>query len=506
MLRTFMPGWFLTLAILFSFPAAASQSQHFDTKFLFEGMDYPKLYQLKTMQDPRFAVVLEKEGILQKDEPVPSIQVEEDATIIDLTNALIEESPLLQDVQPAGEVLTSRDLDAALIAEFRYSKKKAMLKTLLRPLFLMTGELSVFGGGIAALNAAMPGTMALGIGIAGFVLLEVFSRNMSLCLNTIWYLFITPLGDPLADLELVYASKKRFFSPQLHEKIERVFQDARKEDQTGSKKDYLDRILKLPVKSKKPQFDLAALHQACAGFKDQEGKSVAELILVAIVNHMARFTEKAGPNDSPNMVLYLQGPPGLGKTNLVKSIGKLMDLPLIALQVSDEHFKSTSSAPGSLFQGISSKEARNGILYLNEFDRVANKEGSQHLNTLLPFVDPSANYLHDDYVGEGVDISHYFRIGDGNHELTDKALLDRCLVVHVEELDPDYKSQGIRDKMLPLLMQSENPELDLNSRNLSKATSLAIENAIAEDNGAGFRDIQKTLQIVLNKERLGKLE
>jgi len=495
-------------------PSSASQSQQFDTKFLFEGMDYTKLCQFQAMKDPRFAEVLEKEGLLKVNQqnPLSTLVLDdgEENRLVDLSMALMEELepvPALQPYEPLlGSLLTSKDLDEALVAEFRKSKTRAMLKTLLRPLFLMTGELGVFGGGIVALNAAMPGTMALGIGIAGFVLLEVFSRNMSLCLNTIWYLFVTPLGDPLTDLEVKYACKKRFLSTPMQQKIERVFQDARKDDQTGSKKDYLDRVLKIPVKSKQPKFDLVALRQACSGFKDEDGQSVADLILVAIMNHMARFTEKAGPNDSPNMILFLKGPPGLGKTNLVRAIAKLMGLSLIALQVSDEHFKSTSKAPGSLFQGITSHDERNGVLYLNEFDRVANKEGSEHLNGLLPFIDPSAQFIHDDFAGEGMDFSHYFRIGDGNYDLKDKALLDRCVVVNVVELDPEFKEQGINKDMMPLLMRSDNPVLNLELSKLSLGTRQAIRQALEDDQGAGFRDIQKTLQIVLNKERLGKLE
>ncbi|MBP6985217.1 MAG: AAA family ATPase [Alphaproteobacteria bacterium] len=500
-------------SLLLISPSMASQNMNFDTKFLFEGMDYTKLYdQSRVLSDPTFAPSLEKEGLMKhiEQKTLSSVLIDnsEEEKIIDMSMALLEEVDTHSNIlEPLLEgVLTSNDLDTALTADFRKSKKRAMLKTILRPMFLMTGELSVFGGGIAALNAAAPGTMSFAIGIAGFVLLEVFSRNMSLCFNTIWYLFITPIGDPLTGLEDVYAAKKRFFPTQLQLKIERGFQDARKDDQTGSKKDYLDKVLKLPVKSKKPKFDIRALQKACAGFKDRDGKDVAELIMVAIVNHMARYTEKAGPNPSPNMILYLQGPPGLGKTNLVQGLARLMGLSLIALQVSDEHFKSTSSAPGSLFQGITSKAERNCVLYLNEFDRVANEEGSKHLNTLLPFVDPSALYLRDDFVGEEFDISHYFRIGDGNHELKDKALLDRCIVVNVEQLDSDMRLDGIHNKMLPLLMRSEDQRLNLDLSKISQSTVDLIERALNEDKGVGFREIQKTLQIILNKERLGKLE
>ncbi len=494
-------------------PSMASQNMNFDTKFLFEGMDYTKLYdQARVLTDPAFAPALEREGLLTQDKPksLASVMVEnsEEERVIDMSVALLEEVDSQNNIlEPLLErALTSNDLDSALTADFRKSKRRAMLKTILRPLFLMTGELGVFGGGIAALNAAAPGTMSFAIGIAGFVLLEVFSRNMSLCFNTIWYLAITPIGDPLTGLEDIYAAKKRFFPTQLQLKIERGFQDARKDDHTGSKKDYLDKVLKLPVKSKKPKFDKRALQKACAGLRDKDGNYIAELIMVAIVNHMARYTERAGPNASPNMILYLKGPPSLGKTNLVQALARLMGLSLIALQVSDEHFKSTASTPGSLFQGITSKAERNAVLYFNEFDRVANEQGSKHLNTLLPVVDPSVLYLRDDFVGEDFDISHYFRIADGNGELIDKALLARCLVINVEQIDPETKLDGIHNTMLPLLMRSEDQTLNLSSARLSSATVELIERALKEDTGVGFREIQKTLQILLNKERLGKLE
>ena len=148
---------------------------------------------------------------------------------------------------------------------------------------------------------------------------------------------------------------------------------------------------------------------------------------------------------------------------------------------------------------------RNAVLFLDEYDRVANAEGQNKQNMLLSLIEPSTESLRDDYIGQEFDISHYFRIIAGNHELKDKATLDRCIVVHVDKVDPRMKSSSIRTKMMPLIMDSDDPRLLLPLLNLSKETLDLINRAIEQDKDAGFRKIQQTLQIILNKERLRKL-
>lgn len=380
-----------------------------------------------------------------------------------------------------------------------------MAKTLLRPGFLMLSQFSVFGAGIWALNTLMPGTMALGIGIAGFVIIEITQRNLDTAINAFWHLKLSPLGDPLEGLEAKYAAKKRFLSKQLQERIERVFQDARKDDQTGSKKDFLERVLRLPVKSKKPVINKAGLLRLLNGYRDEKGHPVAEPIMLACINHLARFTERAGPNDIPKCILCLEGPPGLGKTRLIKGLAKNMGLSLVKHNLSNPRLESTPEAPGTLFTGITSAEERNHVSFFDEADRVLNQEGSERLNLTLPLLEPSTESLFDAYIGEENDISHTFTIMAGNNKIKDRAQLDRCLVVYVEAIDPAEKALGIQENMLPLLTKSEVPEMDIDLATSSPALRSMIDLAIWKDDGVGFRQIQKQLQAMINKERLNKL-
>jgi hypothetical protein len=499
---------FASLALLCSAQTFASQQQ-FDPRFLYEGMVYSNLFKSQIMEEDTYADVLIREGLRPQPEPNNGF------VVVDLEDLPLDPQrymPLAQqdgmallDNIPVARVYTSQDLDDALVAEFRRNKTRAMAKTLLRPGFLMLSQFSVFGLGIWALNTLMPNTMALGIGIAGFVIIEITQRNLDTAINAFWHLKISPLGDPLESLEAKYAAKKRFLSKPLQEKIERVFQDARKDDQTGSKKDFLDRVLKLPVKSKKPIIDKVGLLRLLSGYKDEKGQSIAEPIMLACVNHLARFTERAGPNDIPKWILYLEGPPGVGKTRLIKGLAKLMGLSLVKHNLTNSRLESTPNEPGTLFTGTASAEERNHVAFFDEADRVLNQEGSKQLNLTLPLLEPSNESIFDAYIGQDMDTSHMFTILAGNHNIKDRAQLDRCLVVHVLEVDREEKALGINQSMLPLLTKSEVSEMNLQLANCSPALRQMIDLAIWKDKDGGFRPIQKQLQALINKERLNRL-
>jgi len=507
---------FLAITLVLTGQINASQIPPFDTKFLFEGMDYKKLYNSNVMAEPRFKEVLNKEG-LRSDVPKAVESAAPQSNDDDNDDGVSEnlELPVLGVDHPRsdtvisvaqGQSLTSQDLDDALSKEFREKKRRAMIKTMGRPLLMLISDLTVLGNGVAALSTMNDMGSAFGLGIAAWVIVEKFLFNLNLCMQTIWYLWIMPIGDPLVDLENTYARKKRFFSPQLQEKVERVFQDARKDDTTGSKKEQLDRMLKLPVKSKRPVFDRAGIAKLLKGYRDHDNNDITEPVMLAAVNHMARFTERAGHSPSPKMILYFESAPGLGKTRLIQELMKLMGLDLIQLQLNDERFKSTTSEPGTLLQGITSVEYRNCGLFLDEFDRVANSENEDKLNMLLPFLDPSANSMFDAYIGENVGISHYFLMAAGNGPPKDKALLDRCIVVKIKDVERRMKIGGIKANMIPLLLMSAISELDLDLKSLSENARQALENAIANDNEPGFRGVQKSLQILINRERLKKMQ
>lgn len=510
-------SFFLLMNLVLLSPTYASQIPSFDTKFLFEGMDYKKLYKSNVMAEPRFKEVLSKEGLLRdvskaadssanknNDDDDNDAGVSENLELPVLGAEHSRSDTVISVAQ--GQSLTSQDLDDALSKEFREKKRRAMIRSLGRPLLMLLSDLSILSSGTATLSNFNNNGLGFGLGIAVWVIIEKFLFNTNIAVQTAWYLWLTPIGDPLQDLEDKYAQKKRFFSAQMQERVERLFQDARKDDTTGSKKEQLDRILKIPVKSKRPKFDRDGIANLLKGYKDSKGESITESVMLAAVNHMARFTERAGHNPSPNMILYFQSKPGLGKTRMIRELLKLMGLPLIELQLNDERFKSTATEPGTFLQGITSVDYRNCGLFLDEFDRVANSDDESKLNMLLPFLDPSAETMFDAYIGETLGISHFFRIAAGNSLPKDKALLDRCIVIDIQEVERSIKIKGIHQDMLPLLLKSADPQLDLDLKSLSENARQAIESAIANDNEPGFRGVQKSLQILINRERLKKMQ
>lgn len=510
------------------FHAQAMDTRDNATYWLFEGMRYPELCTSQVMNDPVWADVLRREGLLEIEAPTtpPPAIVEmsnngkEPAIAVPVAAASASSVPAASDAEPAtprdiallttptaqsSEVgLTSQDLDDALAEEFQIKKRRIMLKTLGRPLFLMSAEMLLLYFGTKLFPLLIPDSTSFASGMAAFAMLGVASGNVKLIFNILWYLYIAPVGDTLAELEDRYIRKKRFLLPKMQVHIERLFQDARREDQTGSKKEHLDRLLKLPVRSQCPEVNLNAIESLLKGYQDADRNPITAPFLATTATHLARFTERAHTNPTPKLILYLQGPPGIGKTRLVQEFAKAIGLPLISLQLSDENFKSTAERPGTLLQAITSQSMRNCVLFLDEVDRFANQEGSTHLNMLLPFLDPGGKLFFDSFLGTDIDISHYLLILAGNHPPNEEALLDRCIIVNTGHITPAIKEQSVRENMLPLLLRSENPTLNLMPTDLPETELRSI--FAKNENDPGFRGIQKDLQYAISGVRIRKLK
>lgn len=463
------------------------------TKFLFEGLDYKKLYVQKAiMEAPQNQPILEKEGL---------------ESLINNRNTYKEEElPILSHSRIEESFGTESDsLDQQLSEDFITKKNSAMRKALARPLFVASSEVLCFGLGIYFMSLLPSGGAGFGVGIAGIIFLDILARNLSQGLNIAWYLYLSPLGDPLHDLEIKYAKKKRFLGESLQEKIERTFQDARKDDAMGTKKEKLDRYLSLPVRSKRPNVDIEYLTQLAHGYFDKENKAIAEPILQAVVGHMSNYSERASANKNTKTILYLEGEPGVGKTRLVEFIANSLNLSLLKLQVDSDKFKSTADSPGMLLQAMLNAEHRNAVLFLDEIDRVANKEGTPILNTILPFLDPDSKTFFDDYMGAPLDISHYFIILAGNHELKDQALVNRCNVIKIDHIDEKVIYNSILNTMLPKLCHSEDPNMNLDPSLFKSQIKELIEKS-SEIGDKGFRYIQRQLQSMINLARIEKAQ
>lgn len=166
-----------------------------------------------------------------------------------------------------------------------------------------------------------------------------------------------------------------------------------------------------------------------------------------ILEHLAilKLTKNANNNNnSKSPILLLNGPPGVGKTSLAKSIASSLDSQFQRISLGGindfadlkGHRRTYVGAnPGLIIQALRRAKTMNPVILLDEIDKigVANNKGNPEA-ALLEILDPEQNVnFTDHYVGFPVDLSKVIFIATSN----DKWEISEPLRDRMETIDLD---------------------------------------------------------------------
>jgi len=180
-------------------------------------------------------------------------------------------------------------------------------------------------------------------------------------------------------------------------------------------------------------------------------------------------------NHQHSSVLGLHGPPGIGKTSLIKeAISKVMgDRPFYYISlggVTDVSFLIGSRAvwkgsqPGRLTEAVIASKCMNPIFYFDELDKINMAEkGQDILNFLVHLTDPVQNsHIYDTFLNISLDLSGaMFVFSYNDREIINSGpLLDRIKEIHMVGYNAQEKMVISKNYLIPKISDKFGVNID----------------------------------------------
>ena len=213
--------------------------------------------------------------------------------------------------------------------------------------------------------------------------------------------------------------------------------------------------------------------ESCAPFMNKARKCLDEAIYGqddAKLQIMQFIASKIANPTASGLSLLLMGPPGIGKTSLIKNgIAKALEWPFQFISLGGDSDSTTFTGHQFVYEGshcgriancLAQAKSMSMILMFDELDKVsATPKGEEIQNLLVHMTDPVQNMEFEDKYLSGIplDLSRAMLVFSGNDmNKIDKILLDRMVVVQLQGYQPKDKIAIAEQFLLPGALKEVN--------------------------------------------------
>ena len=314
------------------------------------------------------------------------------------------------------------------------------------------------------------------------------------------------LGDFSQDddvIEIVDRVKDADIPKEVREKLEAEIKKLTKMQPFSAEssviRNYIEAVLDLPWnKETKDVLDLKKaseiLERDHYGLKDAKEK---------VLDYLAVKTLNPSMNGA---ILCLSGPPGIGKTSLVKSIAESMGRKFVRVSlggVRDEaeirgHRRTyVGSMPGKIMKAMKEAGTKNPVILLDEIDKMSNDFKGDPASAMLEVLDPEQNKSFEDhYIDMPFDLSKVFFVATANDLRTVSApLRDRMDILQLSSYT-EFEKLHIAQNFLLKQAQKENGLADVEIKIPDKVMFKLIDEYTRE---AGVRNLKREIINICRK-------